>query len=133
MDPFLQKAKNILDKTTTIAVLGISDKPDRPSYGVAEYLMGYFTVIPVNPHLKEWKGLTCYPDLTSIPEHIDLVNIFRRSELVMPVVDEAITKNIPAIWMQLGVINEEAANKAESLGIQVIVDSCIAVVHQRLE
>ncbi len=132
MDEFLKKAKDILSKTKIIAVVGISDKEDRSSYGVAEYLQRYYTVIPVNPNLSHWKGLICYPDLASVPGQVDLVNIFRRSELVMPVVDEAIEKGVSSIWMQLGVNNEEASLKAEASGIRVVMDSCIAVVDRQV-
>ena len=132
MDDFLSSAKKILLPIKTIAVVGISDKKERSSYGVAEYLTQYYTVIPVNPLLKEWKGLTCYPDLLSIPDAVDLVNVFRRSELVPPIVDEAIRIHAKAIWMQLGVVHEEAALRAQAHGIEVIMDSCIAVVDRQV-
>lgn len=131
-DDFLEQARSILHQTKTIAVVGISDKPERSSYGVAEYLMQHYTVIPVNPNLKEWKGMPCYPHLTAIPSKVDLVDIFRRSEEVMPIVEEAIALHIPALWMQLGVINEEAARKAQVAGIKVIMDSCLAVVDRQV-
>ncbi len=107
----------------TIAVVGLSDNPDRPSYGVTRYMQeqGY-RIIPVNPMIEEVLGEKSYPDLKSVPVPIDMVDIFRRSELVAPVVDEAIEVGAKYIWMQDGVINEEAAAKAEAAGIPVIMN-----------
>ena len=107
----------------TIAVVGLSDNPQRPSYGVAKYLQSQgYRIIPVNPLIEEALGEKSYPDLKSVPEPIDMVDIFRRSELVPPVVDEAIEVRAKYIWMQDGVINQEAAAKAEAAGIGVIMD-----------
>ena len=107
----------------TIAVVGLSDNPDRPSYGVTRYMQeqGY-RIIPVNPMIEEVLGEKSYPDLKSVPVPIDMVDIFRRSELVAPVVDEAIEVGAKYIWMQDGVINEEAAAKAEAAGIPVLMN-----------
>jgi predicted CoA-binding protein len=115
-----------------IAVVGISDKPDRDSNKVARYLMEEgFTVIPVNPSLEQVLGLTCYAGLLAIPPElrIDVVNIFRRSDQVEPVVLEAIKRGVKTIWMQQGVINHEAAAAAEAAGLEVVMDKCIKIEH----
>jgi hypothetical protein len=125
--------RRILRESKVIAVVGLSDKPDRPSYGVAEYLAenGY-RIIPVNPNIKEWKGIGAYPDLTSIPLKVDVVDIFRRSEFVPDVVDGAIAIKAKAVWMQLGVLNSEAAEKAEKAGLLVVMDRCMKIEHSRM-
>ena len=112
-----------LRNSKTIAVVGISDNPERPSHGVSKYMQAQgYRIIPVNPMIEEVLGEKSYPDLKSVPEKIDMVDIFRRSELVGPVVDEAIEVGARYIWMQDGVINEEAAAKAEAAGIPVIMN-----------
>ena len=112
-----------LRNSKTIAVVGISDNPERPSHGVSRYMQAQgYCIIPVNPMIDEVLGEKSYPDLKSVPEPIDMVDIFRRSELVGPVVDEAIEVGAKYIWMQDGVINEEAAAKAEAAGIPVIMN-----------
>ena len=112
-----------LRNSKTIAVVGLSDNPERPSFGVSRYMQSQgYRIIPVNPMIEEALGEKSYPDLKSIPESIDMVDIFRRSELVGPVVDEAIEVGAKYIWMQDGVINEEAAAKAEAAGIPVIMN-----------
>jgi len=112
-----------LQNSKTIAVVGQSGDPDRISFRVTRYMQeqGY-RIIPVNPMIEEVLGEKSYPDLKSVPEPIDMVNIFRRSELVAPVVDEAIEIGVKYIWMQDGVINPESAAKAEAAGIPVIMD-----------
>ena len=110
----------------TIAVVGISDDPERPSNFVADFLMRHgYEVIPVNPKLGEWEGKKCYPDLLSIPIKVDIVDIFRRSEAVLPIVKEAIAIKAKVVWMQEGIINEEAAELARSSGIEVVMDRCM--------
>jgi predicted CoA-binding protein len=112
-----------LRNSKTIAVVGLSDNPQRDSHRVAKYLQSQgYRIIPVNPMIQETLGEKSYPDLKSVPEPIDMVDIFRRSELVAPVVDEAIAVGARYIWMQDGVINQEAAAKAEAAGIPVIMD-----------
>ncbi|MBI2888195.1 MAG: CoA-binding protein [Chloroflexi bacterium] len=115
--------EQLLNQCKTIAVVGISPRPDRDSHGVAKYLQeqGY-RVIPVNPLVQEVLGETCYPSLTAVPEPVDMVDIFRRSELVLPVVQEAIQIGARAIWMQDGVVNQEAAALAEAAGLAVVMD-----------
>jgi predicted CoA-binding protein len=129
----MTRMDEILRSARTIAVVGLSNKRFRPSYGVAEYMKraGY-RIIPVNPGQSEIMGETCYPDLDSIPEPIDIVDIFRRSEFVPEIVEAAIRKGAKAIWMQEGVIHEEAARRAEEAGIAVIMDRCLLKDHRRL-
>lgn len=121
---------HILTTCRRIAVVGISSKPDRASNGVSRYMMraGY-EIVPVNPMETEVLGLTCYPDLASVPGDIDLVNIFRRTEDVPPVVEEAIARGAKAIWMQLGIVNEPAAERARAAGLAVVMDRCLMVEH----
>ncbi len=117
-----------------IAVVGISDNPERPSYDVASFLEEHeYNIIPVNPTLTEWKGKKCYPDLKSIPVKVDVVDIFRRPEAVPPIVDEAIAIKAKAVWMQLGIVNEEAAAKARAAGIEVVMDKCMKIEYNRLK
>ena len=112
-----------LRNSKTIAVVGLSDNPARDSHRVSSYMQSQgYRIIPVNPMIEEALGEKSYPDLKSVPEPIDMVDIFRRSELVPPVVDEAIDVGVRYIWMQDGVINPEAAAKAEAAGIPVIMN-----------
>lgn len=127
--------EGILRGSRTIAVVGLSDKPERPSYGVASYLLekGY-RIIPVNPRIKDWRGIRAYGSLREIPagEKVDVVDIFRRSEDVPPIVDDAIAIGARAVWMQLGIVNEEAAARARAAGLGVVMDRCMKVEHARL-
>lgn len=124
---------NLLKKSKTIAVVGISHKEDRDSNKVARYLVAKgYTVIPVNPKYKEVMGLTCYPDLPSVPHHIDIVDIFRNVEAMPAIVDEAIQVKADCVWMQLGLAHNEAAEKARSQGIQVVMNKCIKIEHSRM-
>ncbi|MBI5222879.1 CoA-binding protein [Candidatus Micrarchaeota archaeon] len=127
--------KSILKSSKIIAVVGLSDKQERPSYDVATYLMEHgYTLIPVNPMISQWKGLKAYPSLSEIPREIkiDIVDIFRKSEDVPPIVDEAISIGAKVVWMQLGIVNESAADKAKSAGLQVVMDRCIKIEHAKL-
>jgi hypothetical protein len=123
----------ILKTARTIAVVGLSPKRYRPSYGVAEYLQkaGY-RIIPVNPNETELLGERCYPDLEAIPEAVDIVDIFRRSEFVPEIVEAAIRKGAKVVWMQEGVVHEDAARRAEAAGLEVVMDRCILKDHRRL-
>ncbi len=123
----------ILREAKTIAVVGLSNKPERASFGVASYLQrqGY-RIIPVNPTIDQALGERSYPDLKSVPEKIDVVDVFRRSEDVPPVVDEAIQVGAKAVWMQEGVVNEAAAAKARQAGLDVVMDRCMLKEYQRL-
>ena len=125
--------EDILKNSRTVAVVGLSGNPDRPSHGVAEYLKenGY-RIIPVNPKEKEILGEKSYPDLASIPVPVDVVDIFRRSEDVPPIVREAIRTGAKAVWMQEGVINEEAAAEAGKAGLKVVMNKCMFKEHNRL-
>ena len=123
----------ILSSAATIAVVGASPKPWRDSGSIAQFLAGKkYRVYPVNPKYQEVLGMKCYPDLKSLPEKIDIVDVFRNSNEVDPVVEEAISIGAKCIWMQLGVVNEPAAARAEAAGIQVIMDRCIAIEHRAL-
>ena len=124
---------DILRSVKTIAVVGLSSKRMRPSYSVSEYMQraGY-RIIPVNPAETEILGEKAYPDLDSIPVPVDLVNIFRRSELVPPVVDAAIRIGAKAIWMQEDVVHEEAAEKERAAGLMVVMDRCVLKEHRKM-
>ncbi len=125
--------KEILDCCHVIAVVGLSADKDRPSYHVASYLKGQgYKIIPVNPKEKSILAEVCYPDIASIPEKIDAVDIFRRSKDVLPVVQEAISAGAKAVWMQEGVVNEEAADLARNAGLLVVMDKCMLKEHYRL-
>ena len=126
--------EEILSSSRTIAVVGLSPKPNRPSYRVASYLkeQGY-RIIPVNPKATEILGEVCYPDLSSIPEPVDVIDIFRRPEEVPRIVEETIKIGAKAVWMQEGVINEEAAARAKQAGLKVVMDRCMYKEHTRME
>ena len=127
--------RHILEHTKTIAVLGLSDDPTRASHGVAAYLQraGY-RIIPVNPTLNEILGEACYPTLTEAARHaqIDLVDVFRRSDAVPAIVEEAIALGLPALWLQEGVVHEAVAEKARRAGLRVVMDRCMLKEHRRL-
>jgi hypothetical protein len=129
----MKRITDILRSAHTIAVVGLSGKRFRPSFGVAEYLQraGY-RIIPVNPRETEVLGEKAYPDLDSVPEPIDIVDIFRRSEHVPAVVEAAVRKGAQAIWMQEGVVHEDAARRAEAAGLAVVMDRCILKEHRRM-
>jgi len=123
-------AADILNKYRNVAIVGASPDSERPSYSVLRYLMKHgYHVMPVNPNELEILGMTCYPNLTSIPEKVEVVDIFRKSEDVMPIVDEAIRIGAKVVWMQEGVINEEAAAKARDAGLLVVMDRCMRKEH----
>jgi len=123
----------ILNNYHIIAMVGLSPDPNRPSHRVAKYLINHgYKVIPVNPDTQEILGIRSYSDMSSIPEPIEIVDIFRRSEEVMPIVDEAIKIGAKVVWMQEGVINEEAALRAQDAGLLVVMDRCMLKEHKRL-
>lgn len=123
----------ILAKPKTVAVVGISDKRDRASYQVAEYLLDKgFRIIPVNPNIKVWKGMRAYPSLSEVEGSVDIVDIFRKSESVPGIVKEAIRIGAKIIWMQLGIVNDEAARTARNAGLEVVMDRCMRIEHMRL-
>lgn len=128
-----QKLRDILSSTKTIASVGLSSNMEKVSYGVGAYLLeqGY-QVIPVNPTTDEILGEKTYPDLESVPDNIDVVQVFRRPEDVPPVIDAAIKAGAKVVWMQLGIVNEEAAEAARTAGLQVVMDRCMRAEHIRL-
>jgi predicted CoA-binding protein len=122
---------DVLQRARTIAVVGLSDNPLRPSHGVAAYLQSQgYRVIPVNPQIQGALGEKAYPSLLEVPEKIDIVDIFRRPEFVQEVVDQAIQLKVPAVWMQEEVIHEKAAQKARQAGLFVVMDRCILLEHR---
>ncbi len=125
--------KAILRTNRTVAVVGLSDKTDRPSFRVAEYLQkqGY-EIIPVNPMLEAWKGLKSYPDLKVVPVRIDVVDIFRRPEDVPAIVADAIQMKAKVIWMQEGIVHNASADQARKAGLRVVMNKCMFKEHQRL-
>jgi predicted CoA-binding protein len=129
----LEELRLILAMTKTIAVVGLSDKPDRPSHSIPAYLQeqGY-RIIPVNPKLSEVLGERAYTSLRDVPLPVDVVDIFRRAEDEPPIVEEAIAIGAKVVWMQLGIINEEAASRAETAGLTVVMDTCMGDTHQLL-
>jgi predicted CoA-binding protein len=125
--------KDILLSTKTIASFGLSSDPRKESYGIVQYLKNQgYRIIPVNPTATEILGEKSYPDLESVPEKIDVVQVFRKPEDVPPVVDGAIKVGAKVVWMQEGIVNEEAAQKAREAGLQVVMDACMRSTHQRL-
>ncbi len=121
----------LLKTAKTIAVVGLSDSPMRPSYGVSQYMQSHgYKIIPVNPQCTEVLGEKCYASLTDIPEKIDIVDVFRRPEAVPEIVDQAIHLKVPAIWLQETVVHEAAAEKARKAGIFVVMDKCILKEHR---
>lgn len=134
----MDAAEGVLRAAKTIAVVGISADPERPSYDVASYLMEHgYGIVPVNPNIGEWRGLKAYPSLESIPrdevpDGVDVVCIFRKSGDVPPVVDGAIAIGAKAVWMQLGIVNGEAAEKARKAGLRVVMDRCMKIEHSKM-
>jgi len=121
----------LLKKSKTIAVVGLSDSPLRPSHGVSAYMqMQGYRIIPVNPKISEALGEKSYASLLTVPERIDIVNIFRRPEFVEEVVDQAMQLKVPAIWMQERIVHQKAAEKARKAGIFVVMDLCILKEHR---
>jgi len=130
--PKAEKIAELLRSAKTIAVVGLSDNPARTSYRVSAYMQSQgYRIIPVNPAISEALGEKAYPTLSEVPEKVDIVNVFRRSEYVPEVVDEAIRLGVPAIWMQEGVVHEEAAEKARQAGTFVVMNRCILKEHGR--
>jgi predicted CoA-binding protein len=130
----MQVIPDLLRRSRTIAVVGLSSKKFRPSYGVAEYMKEHgYRIIPVNPNEVEVLGEKSYSRIEDVPEHIDIVDIFRRPEFVAPIVESAIRLGAGAIWMQEGVVHEDAAKMAREAGLAVVMDRCILKEHMRLE
>jgi len=132
MKPFVSdQIGELLTQVKTIAVVGLSSDPMRPSFGVSQYMQrnGY-RIIPVNPNESSVLGETAYPTLSDVPENIDVVDVFRRPEFVPEIVEETIRLKIPALWLQEGVIHEAAAKRARDAGITVVMDRCILKEHR---
>jgi len=127
-DPIL----DILQSARTIAVVGLSSKPFRPSGGVAEYLLAVgYKIIPVNPNENEVFGLRSYASLEEVPDAVDIVDVFRKAPDVPPVADAAIRKGAKTLWLQQGIVNEEAGEKARAAGLVVVMDACMFVEHRK--
>lgn len=133
VNPDPEQIKALLHSVKNIAVVGFSPKPGRPSYSVARRMQQYgYRIIPVRPGISEGLGEKAYPDLASVPERIDLVDVFRASEYVLQVVEECLRLELKHIWMQENIWNEEAAERARAAGMTVIMDRCIARDYTRL-
>jgi len=125
--------RRILTDYKRVAIVGLSDDRSRPSNAVAKYLLEHgFEIIPVNPNCTEILGQKCYPDLASIPTPVDIVDLFRRIEHIPALVDAAIDIKAKVVWMQLGLVHEQAAKKARDAGLEVVMDRCIKIEHARL-
>ena len=125
--------KALMQSTRRIAVVGLSNNPDRPSYRVAQYLIAAgYDVVPVNPGLREVLGRVCYPNLRAIEGPVDMVDVFRRSEEVAAITDDAIAIGAKSLWLQLGVIDEASAERAAVAGLAVVMDRCIKIDHYAL-
>lgn len=132
-NPLEGEIKDILEKYKIVAVVGLSDKPERDSYQVAEYLKSHgYTIIPVNPTKTEILGEKSYPDLSSIPGPVDIVDIFRKVDAIPGIVDEAIKIKAKVVWMQLGLAHNKSAQKARDAGIAAVQSKCIKVEHAKL-
>ena len=130
--PSADPIADLLKKYKTIAVVGLSSNQMRPSNGVAAYLQGAgYRIIPVNPNEREVLGEKSYAKLTDVPARIEIVDVFRRADQVMPTAEEAIAVGAKVLWMQLGVVNEKAAEKAHEAGLIVVMDACLLVEHKR--
>jgi uncharacterized protein len=128
--PETDPISELLKRSKSIAVVGLSCNPLRPSHGVSAYMQSHgYRIIPVNPHIEECLGEQAYRSLLDIPDEIDIVDIFRRSEFVEGVVDQAIERKVPVVWMQEGVIHQKAAARARQAGIFVVMDRCILKEH----
>ena len=129
----MKSIAELLQNSRTIAVVGLSNKRTRPSYGVSEYMQSAgYRIVPVNPRETEVLGEKAYARLEDIPEHVDIVNVFRRSEFVPEIVESAIRIGAGAIWLQEGVVHEEAAERARQAGLDVVMDRCILKEHRRI-
>jgi predicted CoA-binding protein len=125
--------RRILIENKRVAIVGLSDDWSRPSNFVGKYLLEHgFEVIPVNPKYDEILGQKCYADLKDIPTPVDIVDLFQRSDRIPPFVDDAIKIGAKVVWMQLGIVNEEAAQKARDAGLEVVMDRCVKIEYARL-
>ena len=128
-----QAIRYILDSYKTVAMVGLSGNWYRPSFFAAKYLLEHgFQVIPVNPNYQEILRQKCYPDLASIPQQVDIVDLFQRSDQVLQFVQPAIDRQAKVLWLQLGIVNDAAAAQAEGAGLQVVMDRCMKIEYARL-
>lgn len=129
----IQTIRRILKENSTIAVVGLSANWYRPSYFAAKYLIDHgFEVVPVNPNCEEVLGRRCYPDLESVPQSVDVVDMFQRPERVPALVEQAIAIGAKVVWMQLGIVHEKAAARARGAGLEVVMDRCMKIEYARL-
>jgi predicted CoA-binding protein len=129
----IQTIRRILKENSTIAVVGLSANWYRPSYFAAKYLIDHgFEVVPVNPNCEEVLGRRCYPDLESVPQSVDVVDMFQRSERAPALVEQAIAIGAKVVWMQLGIVHEKAAARARGAGLEVVMDRCMKIEYARL-
>ncbi len=127
------KLREILTSVHNVATVGVSSNEEKPSFGIFAYLKAHgYNMIPVNPSAATIQGLRVYPDLAAVPEKVDVVQIFRKPEDVPPVVEEAIRIGAKVVWMQEGIVNDAAAQRAEAAGLQVVMDRCMMKTHKRL-
>lgn len=132
-NPPSQEIEAILQKYRIVAVVGLSPKPERASHQVAKYLKEKdYTIVPVNPGQKNILGEKCYPNLKAIPFPVNIVDIFRKPDAVPPIVDDAIEIGAKVVWMQLGIVNNGAAEKAREAGLEVVMDRCMKVEHMSM-
>jgi predicted CoA-binding protein len=125
--------RRILLRSRTLAVVGLSAQWHRPSYFAAKYMLDHgYRIIPVNPRYADVLGQRCYPDLRSIPEPVDIVDCFRKSAEIPPLADDAIAIGAKVLWMQLGIVNDDAARRASSAGLDVVQNRCVKIEHARL-
>jgi predicted CoA-binding protein len=127
-NPPSEEIKAILDNYTTVAIVGLSPKPERDSHKVAKYLKeNHYRIVPVNPGQKEILDEKCYPNLKAIPFSIDIVDVFRNPDAIPPIVDDAIDIGAKVVWMQLGLAHNQAADKARKAGLEVVMNKCIKI------
>jgi predicted CoA-binding protein len=128
----VQEITNLLTRTKVIAIVGLSPKPDRPSHEIAQFLLARgYDIIPVNPACVEILGRPCYPDLAAVPRAVDMVDVFRKSEDVLPIAQDAIRIGAKSLWLQLGVINPQATVLAEAAGLIVVENLCIKIEYMQ--
>lgn len=127
-----QEITQVLTRTKVIAIVGLSPKPDRPSHEVAKFLLARgYDIIPVNPACAEILGRPCYPNLSAVPRAVDMVDVFRKSADVLPTAQDAIRIGAKSLWLQLGVINPQAATLAEAAGLAVVQDHCLKIEYTK--
>ncbi|HUJ87782.1 MAG TPA: CoA-binding protein [Burkholderiales bacterium] len=132
-NPANEEIRDLLARARTIAVVGLSPRPERPSHRIAQRLKSWgYRVVPVRPALSEVLGEKAYPRLAEVPDKIDLVDVFRSAEQVGPIVEQCIALGLPAIWLQQGIVNEPAAERARAAGMVVVMDRCISLEYRRL-